>query len=68
MTQLLHAVPEVHRGFGIVAALRHHHESDVVGFCFVFARRGHREEEVDEHFAGVEGNVEHGEGDDAEEY
>lgn len=57
LAQLLHAIPEIHRSFRIVAALRHHHEADVVGFGFVFPRRWHREEEVEEHLARVERNI-----------
>jgi len=68
LAQLLHSIPEVHRGLRIVAALRHHHESDVVCLCFVFARRRHGEEEIDDHFAGVEGNVKRGESYHAKEY
>jgi hypothetical protein len=67
LARLLHAVPELHGCFGPIAALRHHHEPDVVGLGFVFAGCGHGEENVDDHAADVEGDVEEGEGHDTDE-
>lgn len=67
LAELLHAGPEFHRSFGTVAALCHHHEANVVCFCFVLAGCGHAEEEVEEHFGRVEGDIEEGEGEGEEE-
>jgi len=57
-TSLLHARPELHCSFWSVAALRHHQETNVIGFSFVLAGGGHGEEEVEEHFARVKGDIE----------
>lgn len=58
----------MHSSFRVIACLGHHHEPDVVGLCLMFARRGHREDEVDERGGKGEGHVKSDEGAKAEEH
>lgn len=67
LSRLFHPRPKLRCSFWSVATLRHHEKPNVVRFSLVFARRRHREKEVEEHLAGVEGNVECGESKDAKE-